>query len=160
MDEIEKQPDIGNVEGWSSEPVEAPADLQAITKDAAILKDRIFELEATTKQAKDGYARLCATILKTLELMDIDSIRAHGYLFFKEVKSSVTTPKTLEEKKEFFDFLESRGIFLEMVSINSQTLNSLYKSLADEAAKEGVLDFKMPGIPEPTTYTNLKLRRQ
>lgn len=144
----------------SSEPVEAPADLQVITKEAAELKEEIAKLEADVKSKKEKFGKLSGTILKTLELMEIDSVRAHGFLFFKELKSSVTTPKTPEDKKELFDFLQEKGIFLEMVSINSMTLNSLYKSLADEAAKEGVLDFKMPGVPEPTTYTNLKLRRQ
>jgi hypothetical protein len=143
----------------SAEPVEAPANLQIITKQAAELKDEITKQEADVKRKKEKFAELANTILRTLDLMSIDSIRAHGFLFFKELKSSVTTPKTLEDKKQFFDFLESKGMFLEMVSINSQTLNSLYKSLADEAAEAGVLDFKLPGIPEPTTYTNLKLRR-
>jgi len=39
------------------------------------------------------------------------------------------------------------------------TLNSLYRSLAEDAAKVGILDYRMPGVPEPITYTNLKLRK-
>jgi hypothetical protein len=83
----------------------------------------------------------------------------HGYLFFKEEKSSVVTPKTIEEKQALFDYLQEKGLFLEMASVNSQTLNALYKYLAAQAAEEGILEFKLPGVPEPTTYTNLKLRR-
>ena len=138
---------------------EAPADLQVITKEAAMLKDRLSDLQIATKQAQDKYNALSQEILRTLELMEIDSIRAHGFLFYKEVKTSVTTPKTVEDKRELFEFLRSKDMFDEMVSVNSMTLNSLYKSLSEAAAKEGILDFRMPGVPEPTIYTNLKLRR-
>jgi len=90
----------------------------------------------------------------------MDSVKAHGFLFYKQTSTSVTTPKTSEEKQALFEFLQSKGIFLEIASVNSQTLNSFYKSLAAEAEEQGNYDFKMPGVGEPTTYTSLKLRRQ
>lgn len=158
-DDLELEAPIGSVEGWSGEAIDAPADLQAITKEAAELKDRISELEITLKNRQDKYRKLCDVILKTLEMMELDQVRAHGYLFFKEVKSSVRTPKDMESKQALFAYLRERGIFDEIVSVNSMTLNSLYKSLADEALKNGILDFKMPGVPEPKPYTNLKLRK-
>lgn len=145
--------------GTNDEPMNAPADLQAITKQAAELKDRLSDLQIATKQAQDKYNAITQEILRTLDLMELDSIRAHGFLFYKETKTSVTTPKTVEQKRELFKFLQDSGMFDEMVSVNSQTLNSLYKSLADQAAKNGVLDFKLPGVDEPTIYYNLKLRR-
>lgn len=134
-------------------------DLSDITKEAATLKKQLEALEAEEKSLKEKYTAACAEILKTLELMGLDSIKAHGYTFFKEVKSSVQTPKTVEAKKQLFEFLESKGIFMEMVSVNSQTLNSLYKSLADEALQAGNIDFTLPGVEAPTPYTTLKLRK-
>ena len=140
----------------SSEP---PADLKVITKDAADLKDEIGKLELALKVKKDRFTLISMEILRTLDLMELDNVRAHGYLFSKEVRSSVSTPKTIEDKKELFAFLESKGLFMEIASVNSQTLNALYKSLAEDAAKAGTLDFKLPGVGEPVTYTNLKLRK-
>lgn len=135
-------------------------DLAALTLKASQLKQELDLAETKIKLVKDEYNAVTNTILKTLELMDMDSVKAHGFLFYKQTSTSVTTPKTAEEKELLFKFLADRGIFLEIASVNSQTLNSLYKSLAAEAADEGNYDFKIPGVGEPTSYTSLKLRRQ
>lgn len=138
---------------------ETPEDLRELAKVAAVLKNEITETEDFLKRKKDRFNEISDRILKTLELLELDNIRAHGFLFFKEVKSSVVTPKTVEDKQKLFDYLKEKGIFMEFASVNSQSLNALYKSLAEEALKEGVLDFRMPGVPEPTSYTTLKLRK-
>lgn len=152
-----------NANTWPDDGISAAAPTGIVsgdaTKELAYLKLQIEAQEATTKQLKDRFAILSAEVLKTLELAEVDSIKAHGFTFYKETKSSVTTPKTNEEKQQLFEFLQNRGIFLDTVSVNSMTLNALYKSLAEDAAKEGILDYRMPGVGEPTTYTTLKLRR-
>lgn len=152
-------PDCDDTNTTPAEPPPAPPDLAEVTKRAAVLKGEIAELEAITKRKQEELKSVSNDILRALDLMDLDSIKAHGYLFYKEEKSSVTTPKTPEQKQELFEYLKEQGIFLEVVSVNSQTLNALYKSLAEDAAADGILEFKMPGVGEPTTYTNLKLRR-
>lgn len=143
----------------AQEAPEAPADLKLITKEAADLKTEIARLDGQLKVAKEKFEKIADTIKKTLDLMEMDSMRAHGYLFYKENKTSVSMPKDPASKKELFDYLESKGIFLETVSVNSMTLNSLYKSLAEDAAGEGILDFKLPGVDEPVNYVNLKMRK-
>lgn len=138
---------------------EIPQGIAELTLTASKLKLELEVAEATAAGLKDRLTTVQETILKTLDLMDLESIRAHGFLFFKEQKSSVTTPKTTEDKELLFAFLRERGIFSEMVSVNSMTLNSLYKTLANEAAADGNLDFKLPGVAEPKSYTTLKMRR-
>jgi hypothetical protein len=134
-------------------------ELSDAMKAAADLKLEITKKETELKALTDAAKVLHDMILQTLEFMDLDSMRAHGFLFYKENKTSVTTPKTPEEKEQLFQFLRDKGIFLEFASVNSQSLNSLYKSLAEEAAENGVLDFKLPGVGEPTIYTTLKMRK-
>lgn len=140
-------------------PPEAPADLAAATKLAAELKEEIAGIALTLKQKEDKLQDVRQELLAALEFMGIESIRAHGYLFHKEEKTSVTTPKTTEQKQELFEYLKEKGLYWEMVSVNSQTLNALYHSLSTQAEEEGILAFKLPGVPDPTTYTNLKMRR-
>lgn len=146
--------------GTSTNEQNPQGKLADLTKEAADLKLELEHAETLVSKIKERYNAVTNTILQTLELMDLDSIKAHGFLFYKQNNTSVTTPKTAEDKKLLFEFLESKGIFLDIASVNSQTLNSLYKSLAAEAADEGNFDFKIPGVGEPTTYTTLKLRRQ
>lgn len=134
--------------------------LADLTKEAADLKLELEHAETLASKIKERYNAVTGMILRVLELMDMDSVKAHGFLFYKQNSTSVTIPKTAQDKELLFKFLADKGIFLEIASVNSQTLNSLYKSLAAEAADEGNFDFKIPGVGEPTTYTTLKLRRQ
>ena len=139
---------------------EAPGALAELAKEAAMLKAEMAEMELQTKIKKSRFEEITDQILKTLDLLEMESFRAQGFLFYKTVESSVKIPKTVEDKKLLFQFLEEKGIFMEIASVNSQTLNSLYKNLAKEAAKNGNFDFRIPGVEEPTTYNNLKLRKQ
>lgn len=143
----------------SDEIYEPPGDLQELCKQAACLRHEIEEIDAKRKSVSGQYDTVTAQILRTLELMEIDSIKAHGFLFYTERKTSVTTPKTMEDKQLLFQFLRERGVFDELVSVNSQTLNSFYKDCAEQALKEGVLEFIMPGVGRPNEYVSLKLRK-
>lgn len=162
-------PTSATLPGWDANGMEAVepaadtdttnAELKALAKRVAELKAEITKRETDLGLVKEDYQKLSGAMLRALELMDVESIRAHGYLFYKETKTSVPVPKTLEDKQALFDYLQERGIFLESVSVHSQTLNSLYRTYAEEAAEKGVLDFRMPGVGEPTSFVNLKLRK-
>lgn len=151
------------LEAWVNEArannVEPSGELSELCKQAAELKLEAEALEAKFDAKKKALSEVQELILKNLELADVDSLRAHGFLFMKERRASVTTPKTIEAKKELFAYLEREGCFLEMVSVNSQTLNSLYKDRAAKALEGGVLQFEMPGVAKPTEYMNLKMKR-
>lgn len=152
--------------GWDANGMEVARQTDAISPELKNLAKRVAELKAEITQketdlglVKDEYQKLSGAMLRALDLMDLESIKAHGYLFYKETKTSVPVPKTLEDKQALFAYLEERGIFLESVSVHSQTLNSLYRTFAEEAAEKGVLDFRMPGVGEPNSFVNLKLRK-
>lgn len=135
------------------------SDLAVKTKFAADLKREIEAVEHSLKIREEALKKVSNEIRNVLEAMELDSLKAHGFTFYIEEKESVKTPKTLEEKRLFFEYLQSIGMYDEMVSINSQTLNSLFKTMSEKAAEEGILDFVMPGIEAPTSYKNLKMRK-
>ena len=138
---------------------EAPPELSELLRQAAELKDLVNGTKNTLETLQEKLTKVTTVILRQFELMEIDTTKAHGYLFYSKTKSSVKTPKTNEEKKEFFDWAESKQLFWELVSVNSNTLNSLYKTEAEIALKSGVLDFRLPGIGAPETYTTLELKK-
>ena len=71
-------------------------------------------------------------------------------------KMSVTTPKTLDEKRQVRDWLKSKlgdDAPDALMSFNSRTLNSFYNEQVNEYAERGeVLD--IPGLT-PTEYTQV-----
>ena len=143
-----------------SDSLVAQEDLRKLCAKAAEYKDQIDALEAQVEALKKPYNEVLGFIQSTLELLEIENLSAQGYKFTLKTESSVKTPKTVEEKKAFFDYLESIGLFYEIVSVNSKTLQSTYKSLAEQALKDGVLDFRLPGIPPATEFNVLKVRKE
>ncbi len=125
----------------------------------AKLKTEITNLETDLKLKEGEFAAAGESLQKIMEAAGVDSFKSHGFTFFLEERTSVKTPKTVEDKRALFEFLKEKEIFDEIASVNSQTLNALYRSLSEEAASNGVLEFKMPGVEAPTVYTNLKMRK-
>jgi len=74
-------------------------------------------------------------------------------------KFSVQTPKTADEKDAFFNFIEQkygREGRIAYTSINSQTLNSLWKQLYDECDDKAA--FVVPGLGQPMAEKALSFR--
>jgi hypothetical protein len=138
---------------------EAPGDLKELTAKAEDLKEMVEKAKANLKVIADEFESVKNEILRTITLLNLDSIKGSGYLFFQKNHSSVSTPKTMEDKMLLFEYLQQRGIFNEMVGVNSQTLNKLYKDEAEAALKEGKLEFNLPGVAEPVPYVTLEMRK-
>jgi hypothetical protein len=75
-------------------------------------------------------------------------------------KLSVTTPKTLEDKAALFGWLKVKfgEDYLAYLSINHQTLNSLYNQELKEVAELGA-EFNVPGLEPATTNTELRFSK-
>lgn len=79
--------------------------------------------------------------------------------FTAREKLSVTLPQG-EAREQFYTWLKERGVFEQMVSVNYNTLNSLYKEEFELAKNEGRADkFEVPGIGAPTYSTSLAFKR-
>lgn len=76
------------------------------------------------------------------------------------LKTQVTTPKTIQDKKLLFDWIRSKfgeDGTLAYQTINYQSLNSLYNSSMKEAIESGE-DFSVPGLEMPTVVKTLSMR--
>jgi hypothetical protein len=69
-------------------------------------------------------------------------------------------PQTVEAKKAFFDYLKKEGVLMEMVTVNSNTLNSFCKAqLKAVLEKDANLEWNPPGLEAPTHYEKVSMRR-
>lgn len=74
-------------------------------------------------------------------------------------RTSVKTPKSPASRELFFAYLKEKGLFDSMISVNSNTLNSLYKSELELSTSRGEPDFSIPGIDEVTLNQILTFKR-
>lgn len=133
--------------------------LAVATAMAAALKHEIEDLAIRQAALQADLTTVQTEIIRILEASEIDSVKMNGFNFYVEEKESVKVPKTLEDKLALFEYLRSLGLFDEMVSMNSMTLNSFYKTMSEEALAKGILEFRMPGVEAPTSYKQLKMRK-
>ncbi len=112
--------------------------------------------ELTTKQGK---------LQAKLESLGLESYKGKAGTFSFRMIQGFKVPADMEAKLQFFDFLKEKGVFDEIVTVNSQTLNSWVQSEIEAAETQGNFDFKVPGLeksaPRPKyTMTVAKPTRQ
>lgn len=137
------------------------ADLDALTDE--IFKKRV-EIDAHAEVGKALNKDLVALKEKMvvfLKELNRDNYKTpHGTVSILQ-RWRVGLPQTLEDKKALFGWLQEKGIFDEYVSVNSQSLNSLYMGEWDEAKKRGEgMTFKIPGVGDPKLFEDLGMRKK
>lgn len=116
------------------------------------------EAQRAAEKIKAEKLKLQEKILAIMESQDKDRWDVPGCTISLVRKTSVRTPKTVEEKKALAKYLEARGQFWELFGVNSQSLNSYYKNEeAYQRETNGVFDFTLPGCSEPNEYTQLRI---
>lgn len=124
------------------------------------------EIEAYKRDfLKPKEARLFALegkILEVLTAQERSSYKSPSGTVIRQNRYSVQTPKTVEQKQAFFGWLraKSEDVMWQYTTVNSQSLNALYKQEFEIAKEEGNLDFALPGIGEPTLMTSLARRKR
>jgi len=131
--------------------------------DTAIF-DGLVELFKDAKEKADHWAKQKELLKRKL----IDALEEAGKTKYHvdgvgtvqlAIRKTVRTPKTLEEKILFWDYIEEKyGIEVmgEFQTVNSRSLNSFYK--AEEEKYKGEAEFSIPGLDAPEEQVTLSLR--
>lgn len=90
----------------------------------------------------------------------MDRLDAAGHYVLLGERTSVKTPKNNAERELFFEYLKEKGVYEDLRTVNSQSLNAFYKSELELALGRGELDFSIPGITEVLVVPKLSLRKK
>jgi hypothetical protein len=136
------------------------ADFQTLCAQIWEEKGKLERIEAEAKNQSQIVESLKSKVIACMDEYDMDkfAVAGHGTLF-KQNRFTVTVPKDGSEREAFFGHLRQRGIFDELITVNSQTLNSWYKREMEAALEQGNPDFTVPGIAEPKLVTTLGMRK-
>jgi len=122
------------------------------------------EYEDAKAISDDRHARAEAEkyeLIKLLEVAGKQKYEAEGVGKITLVKKlKVTTPKDLPSKMEFYNWLHGKfgDDYFAYLSINYQTLNSLYNQELEQASLNGT-EFNIPGLDKPTAETELRFSK-
>jgi len=131
------------------------AKLEALKIDYAQKKEQSNKADALVKEQTEK-------LLKMLEESGKKKYHVDGLGTIGITETwAVTTPKTQEEKKAFFNWLQNEygdDGFYAYATINYQQLNSLYNKVSEEREAAG-LDVHIEGISLPTLVKKLSFRK-
>lgn len=118
----------------------------------------INDLKHELETANNAYQEIEHELLAILEAANLDKFHGENASVSIRTKSSWKVPKDPVAREAFFAFLRERGIFDEMITVHSQTLNSWANAEQEVAAASGNFQFAIPGLDEPVEYKSLTLR--
>jgi hypothetical protein len=137
----------------------AALDLKEMEALAADYDVKWDDYEAKKKIASEAHAAFTAVedkIQDALENAQKTSYKANTGMFTVQTTPTVLVAKTAEDKSKLFDYLKKLGddVFMGLVSVNSQTINSWYKKVKEEAGNPP--GFKIPGVVESDDRKTLR----
>lgn len=137
--------------------------VKELEKQVALIrekKDELAEIKAKQSTINQELYRLEQEAMALLESCEKVNYKGEDGTIYMQTIKSVKVPKDLESKKKLFDYIRSLGLYDELVSVNSQTLNALYRKEAEASEERGELMFKIPGLEDPTVSIKMGFRRR
>ena len=123
----------------------------------ADLRQEEKDIKKVLSDKAEEVSKCEAEIMKELEDQKLDSFKGNAGLVYFSEKYDVKFPKEDGVKEELREYLEQRGAFGAMWSINYASLNSWYKQEIEHAKSEGqYLD--IPGL-DPVMSKTLNFRK-
>lgn len=133
-------------------------ELDALIKTLKDLRSEKEDKELSLKETNKKIMELEAKCTKFLNDLKRDSYSSPEGTISIRRSFRVAVPSSLEEKTAFFSYLNEKGIFFDLVTVNSQTLNSFYRKELENA--EDPMSFSIPGIGQSKLYESVNFRRK
>ena len=149
---------------WEQEPKEEIS-LLDMDKAIEVLREAKDLYTEASKTSKALYADVKKFESQVVDMMERSGKKRYiaegiGQVSISE-NLSVATPKTPEEKEAFFAWLKEemgQDGYLTYATVNSASLNSLYKQKVEEYGERGEV-LEIAGLQQPTSFTKLSLRK-
>lgn len=137
----------------------ALSDFAALCRDIWEQRIKVDEMASALKIETSQLEKMKAKVLAYMEESGLEKQHVPGFgSLSMQNMFSVKVPAG-DRKAEFFEFLKEKGIFEDLATVHSATLNSWYSQEMAAAIEDGNYDFKVPGIEEPKIVKRLGMRR-
>ena len=161
---------MSEAEDWAKMEAEGSGvTTEELDKAVAEYKAQDVIYKEADQNKKSEYKKLEEEKKKLMELLTKAGkskyyVEDIGTVYFVN-KYLVTTPKTIQEKTEFFDYLKQtfgETFLMDKLGVYSATLNKIYNDsfTAAKEAGDDVSLFKIPGLQPPQVHTSLNFRKE
>lgn len=131
------------------------------------LCERAFELRREADKLQEAHDET-KRALTELQQSIVRLLLEHGKESYRARTGTVSVSKRLAvrcpqgaDKEKFFEYLKTKGIFEDIATVHSATLNAYYKGEMEAARSQGqdIANFQIPGVGAPTYFETLNMRK-
>lgn len=134
------------------------SDLEAVCSQIKDARQVEADIKNVLKEHQEKLSSLESKALEMLNELDKDSYRSNSGTIYRSSRVTWLVPKMPEERLAFFGYLREQGVFEQMITVHSQTLNSYCKVEAEKAKERGEV-LEIPGLGTPSIQENIGFRK-
>ena len=142
---------------WEEQDETTVAALQELLKCFWMAKQQVNKLKKDLDAAEKTQTEFKDKLLERMQQEGMQRFDGDECFVLVMEKKYVVTPKTKEEKQLLFLWLQKQGVYWDYVSVNYQSLQSLYKEQKEISNEE---NFTLPGIEPERTKIDLRAFKQ
>ncbi len=148
---------------WGTDDAQVPdnvtvAMMEELANQGFQLREKIKDLGEVEKELQDELRLVKGKLLSYLSHFGLTRYTSKAGNVFTKKTYSVRVPKDDTAREQFFGFLKTEGIFDQLITVNSRTLNSLYNERLEAAQAEDKI-YNMPGIEPPTMFEDVSFKK-
>ena len=139
------------------------AEIESLVKELADKRLQVEELKRPYSQAQEELEQIEGKVGGALIEMGKDSYKSEYGTVSRRTEERYNLPATPEDREKFFNFLKEKGVFEQLITVNSNTFNSFIKAekeAVEARDPEAALHFSLPGVPEAKTRHVLSFRKK
>jgi hypothetical protein len=135
----------------------AVEELEEKIKECFDLRDQVIALKEQLADITGDLERKQQYVADVLKSLNKDSYHSRHGIFGHKEKHSYKIARDPELKNLFFEFLKKEGVYDQLRTVHSASLNSYAN---EKIEKEGLMDYDIPGLEKSETYTVVSMRKQ
>lgn len=137
--------------------IESLEGLKAEVDKLASLKERkrVYEEHASKVQVEIDTAE--GQILEAMQRCDMEHFEGSKHRVHISTRTSVKFPQGANDREAFVTWLHSKGME-HLLTVNANTLVSMYNKETEAALARGEGGFTIPGIKDVKTYNKIGIR--
>lgn len=154
--------------GFEEQMISPPTAVLTTQQMDALVKDMLdkkaeYDLKKDiSNAANEAYEEARARLLGALDAAGKSKYHVDGLGTVSKVTTyKVTTPKDIGDKKKMLTYFRQQGpeVYLSLVSVPYQSLNSYFNQEAEAAQARGEV-FSIPGVEAPVASDNIRFTKE
>lgn len=138
-------------------------EVESLVKQLADQRELVENLKRPYSEANAKLEEMEMQMIGVLKEMGKSSYKSEYGTVSSRLEYRYNLPQTPEARAEYFKFLRDKGVFEQLITVNSNTHNSFCKAEMESAIErdpESALTFRIPGVDEPKQREILSFRKK